>query len=353
MKQILIALLALISATLACTQQSQTVPQPPARQSTQTSLSATGLQMGVAGLIPRNFPNPSNADWLDFYGNLPETGPLLGVYTNWTDAPETAGRIPQVIRDVFDLSERYNFIPIIALSIFRDYPDGSSKTTLDLNDPVLKAQFKQVAVAIAKTFQPPYLVLGIEINRLADQNPNSYEAFVSLYTETYQAIKESSPETQVFTIFQYERLRGGIYFDGDKQEDSHWDLFEQFKDHLDLAAFTTYPFLLYDSPADLPADYYAEISQHTKQPVAFTEMGWPSRPLSIAPDSPFGGSQDEQNAFVRRFFELTQNMYLKLALWSFPHDVGPDFNPAFTSISLRKNNGQAKPLLAVWQEYLP
>jgi hypothetical protein len=42
--------------------------------------------------------------------------------------------------------------------------------------------------------------------------------------------------------------------------------------------------------------------------------------LGLAPDSHFGGSQDEQASYARRFFELTTGLDFSLALWSFPHD---------------------------------
>jgi hypothetical protein len=199
---------------------------------------------------------------------------------------------------------------------------------------------------------PPYFALGIEINRYYEDDPTGFDAYVNLYAETYDAIKAISPQTLVFPIFQYEKMRSGVFFSGDDQTQPEWDLLDKFNEHVDLVAFTTYPFLLYATPAELPDDYYAEIKRHTTQKIAFTEIGWPSAALSVMPDSPFGGSPDEQSDFVRRFFSLTSDLPLEMALWSFPHDVGPDFNAAFTSISLRENNGTPKPALQVWQFYV-
>ena len=194
--------------------------------------------------------------------------------------------------------------------------------------------------------------MGVEVNRYYEEDPTGFEAFVKLYAEMYDAIKATSPQTLVFSIFQYEKMRGGVFFSGDNQAQPEWDLLDKFNGRMDLMAFTTYPFLLYPTPTDLPNDYYAEITRHTSQRFAFTEIGWPSAALSGVPDSPFGGSPDEQSDFVRRFFSLTSDLPLDLALWSFPHDVGPDFNAAFTSVSLRENNGTPKPALQVWQSYV-
>ena len=341
--------LALLLAAVSCSQATQVAtPQPIPSPSP----ASDRPQFGIAGLIPRNFPNSSAADWTNLYETLPETGELLGAYTAWADSPETAGQIPTIVSTVFELAPRYHFTPLVTLSFFRDTPDGELQPLLSFADAGDRAKFQQAAVEIASRYSPQFLALGVEVNSYYERGPSDFDDFVSLYSEIYDAVKAVSPETKVFTIFQYEKLRGGLFFSGDGQNPAQWDLLERFGGHLDLAAFTTYPFLLYASPSDLPADYYTEIARHTSLPVAFTEIGWPSEPLGPAPDSPFGGSEAEQAAFVRCFFELTTGLDLSLALWSFPHDPAGQINPAFLSVSLRHNDGTPKPALTVWQEMI-
>ncbi|HEV8534808.1 MAG TPA: hypothetical protein VGR87_03690 [Candidatus Limnocylindria bacterium] len=119
---------------------------------------------------------------------------------------------------------------------------------------------------------------------------------------------------------------------------------------LDLIGYTTYPFLGYAGPGDLADDYYADAARRSPAPVAFTEIGWPSADLGgAAAGSPYGGTPEEQAAFVSRFFELTRAVRPALALWSFPNDVGAGGPPTFSSLSLRRNDGTAKPALAAWQ----
>lgn len=306
--------------------------------------------MGVAGLIPRNFPNPSADDWLNLYEILPETGELLGVYTNWADSPETAGQIPKVVNTEFGLAARYGFTPLIALGFHRDAPGGGLEPTLAWTDAADRDKFTQAAVAIASTYQPAYLALGVEVNRFYEYDPAAFDAFVTAYADTYDGVKAVSPGTLVFPIFQLEMTKGGGYLLGNSEtREPQWELLGRFGDRLDLAAFTTYPFLDYASPADLPSDYYAEIAGHTSRPAAFTEIGWPSAPFANAPESAYGGSETEQAEFVRRFFELTTDVNLAVALWAFPYDLGLATNPAMASVSLRRNDGAPKPALAVWQ----
>lgn len=337
-----VPILALLIVTLAC---GVSTPYPVPTPAT------GGAQFGLAGLIPRNFPHPSAADWTNLYETLPETGSLLGVYTPWSDSSEKAGEIPSVVSTVYGLAGRYAFIPVIALGFFNDMPDGNLQASIQLSNPAERLLFQKTALAIVEKYQPPYLGLGIEVNRYYEVAQSDFENYLTLYAETYDAVKAVSPQTKVFAIFQLEMLKGNGFLLGNSEtRQPQWELLSRFGHRLDLAAFTTYPFLDFQSPADIPDGYYAEIAAYTDKPVAFTEIGWPSAPLMSFPDSPYGGSEDEQAEFVRRFFDLTSSLDLSLALWSFPHDLGEGGQPAFSSVSLRYNNGDPKPALAVWQD---
>jgi hypothetical protein len=162
-------------------------------------------------------------------------------------------------------------------------------------------------------------------------------------------VKAASPETKVFTAFQLEELRGEAFLTG-RQWEERWELIAAFGDRLDLVGFTSYPFFDYEDPADIPSDYYSVLAEHAGgRPIAFTELGWPSAPISSAPGSGYGGSEAEQAAFVARFGELTSGLDVELVLWAFPNDVGAGINPAFESLSLRSNAGEPKPAFAAWQ----
>lgn len=351
MRHTLPAITTLTLAVLACS--STPTPIPTATLAPTPTLSSTrSFKTGVAGLIPRNFPNPSDADWLNLYETLRETGELLGVYTNWTDSPETAGEVPVVVHTAFGLAPRYGFTPLVGLGFYRETPDGGLAPTISWDDPNDAGKFKQTAVAIAQQYQPEYLALGGEVNRYHEHDPVGFDKFVTVYAEAYDAIKANSPQTLVFPVFQLEMAKGDAYpAGGSEARQPQWELLARFGERLNLAAFTTYPFLDHGSPADLPEDYYAEIATHTSRPIAFTEIGWPSAPLATDPGSAYGGSPDEQVALVHRFFQLTADTDLVLVLWAFPHDLGSgSFNTAMGSLSLRHNDGTPKPALTIWQE---
>ncbi len=305
---------------------------------------------GVAGLIPPNWPTPSDDDYATLFASFAETGPLVGVYLNWRDAGAPPGEIPQAVELAFLLRDQQGITPVIAIGATEELGAGQVGPTVDWADPLQRQGFIDVAVAIATTYEAPYLAIGGEVNRLWESSPVDFGAFVDLYRETYDAVKAARPETMVFTIFQLEFMKGEGFLSGHAaNREPQWDLVDEFEGKLDLIGFTTYPFFDFHSPADIPADYYTQLADRFDIPIAFTEIGWPSAPLSSAPDSPYGGSPEEQVDFIERLPGLWAGLEVALALWAFPNDVGPSAGPAFETVALRDSTGDPKPALAAWQ----
>ena len=305
---------------------------------------------GVAGLIPAHYPSASADDWTAMYRSVGDTGGLLGVYTNWADPKGIEGAIPGVVKAAFATGTTYGFMPVVGLGFARDVSGGGVASTVDWSNAAQVSHAVEAAVAVARTYRPGFLGLGIEVNRLYESDPAGFDAFVAGYEQMYDQVKAASPGTLVFPVFQLEMTRGKAYLMGGKRN-PEWDLLARFADRMDAAAFTTYPFFDAQSPADLPDDYFSVITAHTDKPIVFTEIGWPSAPLANAPKSGYGGTPEEQSAFVSRFFELTGGLDVRAALWSFPDDLNADYpNTAMRNLSLRTNDGTAKPALTAWQQ---
>jgi hypothetical protein len=309
---------------------------------------AAATRFGMAGLIPPHFPSPSAADYEAMYRSFASTGGAVGVYTNWAD-PGKEGAVPGVIASVSAAAARYSFGPlVIAIGVAQDAPGGGVKSTVDWSSPQ-RQRFIDVVTTIARERRPELLALGVETNRLHGSDLAAFEGFVSGYADAYDAIKRVSPQTKVFTIFQLELMRGTAYLMTAKQQTpAQWDLLAKFK--LDVAAYTTYPYLHFTDPKDIPDDYYVDAKQRTPSaPIAFTEIGWPSADLGgPATGSPYGGTPEEQAAFVTRFLALTRPLTPSVALWTFPNDLGASAPGTYASISLRRNDGTPKPALEAW-----
>jgi hypothetical protein len=313
-----------------------------------------GPQFGIAGLIPRHFPNAEFDDYVAMYDASRETGTLFGVYGNWSDDKTTPGDIPEVFLSGYAAVDQFDApTPVIAVGWASENPvTGVMNPTLDWSDSAQAAQFTSVVVKILGEYHPPFFILGAEINRIWEQHPAAFDAFVAAWPDVYAAMKAASPETEIGASFQYEWIRGAGYLSGQTRS-PQWEIVDRFDGVLDFLALSTYPFFDYETPDAIPDDYYAEAAERYGLPLAFSEMGWPSRPLSTFPESGYGGTEEEQAAFAARFLDLIDGLDVRFALWSFQFDVGDYGGPTFESVSLRENDGTPKPALEVWASGSP
>lgn len=294
---------------------------------------APQLLKGVS-LSPRSF---SSEDFTTFFTEAQEAGDAVMWAGDWNELSNAESGGPVVVTT---LSSQYDYVPVIEAQFFTQ----STGQLIRPLDEANKQAYKDAAVAFAEKYHPQYLGLGIEVNILYEKSPSDFDSFVSLYDETYDAVKAVSPNTKIFTVFQLEKMKGlngGLFGGTNNPDNSEWQLLERFPKS-DLVAFTTYPNLIYASPGDIPDNYYSEIATHTQKPIAFTEIGW----HSAASPAGWESSEEEQAEFVTRFFELTAGLNKELAIWSFMYD--PDTSEPFNSMGLRCSDGTARPAWDAW-----
>lgn len=297
------------------------------------------FQMGVAGFVPASYPNSSSADWQNLFDSLPEYGEWFGVYSAWNDQPKE--NIPEQIHTAFGLQKKYGIIPLIAIGI---EPDSLTQTEADSYFETNQNAFIETARAIAKTYQPKYLALGVEINRLYEKSPKGFDAFVETYKEAYDAIKKESPSTKVFPIFQFDYMRGKAKRSG-KEHISYFDLREKFSGKMDAIGYTVYPFLEYDSVSQIPNDYFSEMKMENNLPILITETGWPSEPVAE-----INGSEDAQKEYLVWLLNQTKSLPLEGLIWVFPHSAAmPVGEGLFDSLSMKQNDGTPKKVWEYWK----
>ncbi len=309
--------------------QNHTVPkndsvQPPATIQTQKGVS----------LSPKSY---GQADFTGFFTKAREAGTIITWSGDWNELSTPSGA-PYVVEG---LSKQYNYEPIIIVQFFTQ----SSGELIRPLDAETKQKYRDSLASFAEKYKPAYLGIGIEVNTLYEKSPSDFEDFVSFYSEVYDAVKEKSPNTKVFTVFQLERMKGlhGGLFGGENSDaNAEWPLLNKFPKS-DLMVFTTYPGLIYKSPAEIPQDYYTEIKTHTSRPIAFTEVGW----HSAASPKGWESSEDEQAKFVDVFFERAGALDNEFVIWSFLYDQNT-IEP-FNSMGLYSVDGTAKKSWAQWK----
>ncbi len=232
--------------------------------------------------------------------------------------------------------QAFNFNPVIII-----HPSNSS-------DVLLNDTEKNWAVEYAAYFQPEYMGFGNEINGENMYNnsegADEFNDFIELFNETYDAIKLVSPNTKIFTIFQLEYMKGlqGGLFGGvnDTVNLSQWSLLSNAS-KADFFAFTTYPCMIYKNPSDIPSDYYTNITKYTSKPIGFTEIGWFWEGFAG-----WESNKSEQASYIDKFFELTANINLKLAIWPFLYDQTVQI--PFDKMGLLHTNETTSPAWLAW-----
>ncbi len=308
----------------------------------QLPITQRDFKVGIAGFIPRNFPNSESSDWESFYKEIPQMGEVFGAYPVWNDDTDTDG-IPDLVKVAIGIESQYGVTPVIAISF-------DINVVTDTYFSENKEAYKAALIDTVGTYNLTYLSIGNEVNSLyAHVSPAAFNDFVGFYKEAYDEIKIKSPNTKVFTIFQLEHLKGAAYLTGLELSES-WDLIDQFGEKLDLVGFTAYPLLEYSNVNQIPEDYFLEIANYVDKPVAFTEMGWPSVNVESSGIRIINSNQLSQVEFFLQILNATNTLDVELFIHPFLHDfVYSEENPLFNNIALKKNDGTPKEIFNYWQ----
>ncbi|MFH1751541.1 MAG: hypothetical protein ABH821_01220 [archaeon] len=292
----------------------------------------SGMLKGVS-LSPKSF---QENDFQDFFVKAELAGNTVSWAGDWKELESSNGS-PIVVAE---LSKNYGFTPLIEATFFTQ---STGQLLRPLNEENKQA-YKNNAVAFAEKYKPEYLGFGIEVNVLFEKSPKDFEDFVLFYNEVFDTVKEKSPNTKVFTVFQLEKMKGLSFWQDGKQDNSktEWFLIDKFKS--DVTAFTTYPGLVYKNPKDIPENYYNEIKNYTSKHIAFTEIGWHSK----ASPAGWESSETEQAEFIETFFALTKELDKELIVWSFLFDQ-KTIEP-FDSMGLIDDKGRNKEGWSAWIE---
>lgn len=264
------------------------------------------------------------------------------------------------LADAYNLASIYVIDPLNGLNRreFANLPEGWAAS---FANPTLRKAYKNFALRILQEFHPHYLGLASEINTYMEANPQDTEHFLSLYNEVYDAVKAQSPETQVFVSFQWEQLNGLLGDQPAIARRTKWSQVDSFEPRLDLLAISSYPFWVYRSAAEIPADYYTPLLQHSSKPIAIAESGFLSS--AISPNT--SGTPQDQQAYLAavrtqlggprlQFWiylllaDLNANSYARFLRQAGAKDADLNTLGYFVHVGLQEQDGSPKPALTDW-----
>ncbi len=313
-------------------------------------VSERSFKMGV-GPHSRHFPKGSPEDVAEMYQLARQAGEILsynGPWNGWK-GKGLSRAISSVVGDAMKhelvLLPQMSFWKMKKNTMIPIFPKGlSEKGSPGCSEPTFRTAFKEEAVRIASLYRPPYCAVGIEVNSYYEFRPEDFDSFVSLYKETYGAIKQVCPNTMVFPTFHYGILLNPLVR---KEKGPAWFLIEKFLPELDLIAITSYPSSLFTHAADIPNGYYHQLAAaFPGRRIAFSELGWKTDPKEK-------DAEKEQAAFLVWFLEEIRDLDVEFVVWTLLHDIRPEGSgllarPGNAFAGLRRNDGTPKEAWHIW-----
>ena len=367
MKRIYLALLILTLAALACQSLDQSIPPTPQNSVFDSGRTAYGF-----------FPSPPEVSLQSVFQTFKDIGEhgdfvLIQQNTAWEDFVSGTDGESQTRTDIINqvkLTRQNNLEYIFVIDALnglnrRDFIGLPAGWEASFSNPNVRSAYKNYALWVVRTFHPRYLGLASEINTYMDAHPDDAPNFISLYNEIYALVKAEAPETQVFVTFQWDDLNNMFPQpeEGNRERmKPNWDQVEAFEPNLDVWAISSYPYFIFGTQSEIPADYYTPLLTRTDKPVAIAEGGFSSIAFNTVQGSPEG-----QVAYLDA---IHTQLGPRLVFWV--NTLLSDFNldsyagmmkkqgrdpqdaqtlGAFAYIGFQNADGSPKPALEVWDGF--
>jgi hypothetical protein len=273
--------------------------------------------------------------WRDFLPGARISDDLRSQTLAEKRAAETRGLELVYVLDPFDPATRSGLQGLPASHAGRTLADGELRQAL-LAD----------ALFVARNVRPAYLVIGHEVNVVFENNPEAYTEFVSIYSETYDAVKEAVPETEVLTSFQYEELLGVIPWL--PPHAPRWELLDDFEGRLDQFGITTYPSFAFAVARKVQPFYYEQIAERTNLPIAFVSVGYAS---GVGREEINASTPAEQRRFLQRLFGDADRLGASVLIWLISRDLSYATEPPedlVATLGLQAADGTPKEAWPAW-----
>jgi len=228
---------------------------------------------------------------------------------------------------------------------------GAGRSILE---PEIRAIHEAYALAIAREIRPVYFGLASEINTLAAHgDPGLYAEMVDLINALSPRIRAIIPSVTVFVSFQVDDAWNLFPFPPPHID--HFALVDDFD--IDALGLSSYPVFVWDSPAEIPDDYFSRFRDVTDLPLILVEGGWSSEDVGGTQ-----GNEGEQSEFFGRFEKLLDGvgspLWVMLIFADFDvttFGLPPEREATlalFASMGIVDSRLEAKPSYAVWEEII-
>ncbi len=221
-------------------------------------------------------------------------------------------------------------------------------------EPEIQALYQRFVVVMDSVLNPEHLGLALETNLIRDAAP------AVIYNGVKQAAQDAAaqltsldPDVKLSISVQVDyawgKLGGETYL-GVSQDFTDFPFIEEL-------GLSSYPYLGWDSPNELPANYYSKLVEGRDIPVFVAEGGWTSESIRIAPFV-INSSPEKQRDYINRHHQLLntvkatgyfQLVFTDLDLAALPPEVNDNIR-FFAFLGLVDEELDPKPALAAWDK---
>ncbi len=244
------------------------------------------------------------------------------------------------------------------LWVYIDPANGLNRTSdaaalVDLHKSIAQQQvqliYERFVIVMDSILTPDHLGLALETNLIRDSAPDSvYQGIKQATANVASKIREFDKTVQLSISVQVDWAWGKLVNNGNfKGVDQDFIDFP-FIQELGLSS---YPYMGFDSPSDIPINYYSQLVANHPLPVFVSEGGWSSVTVGA-----YSGTPQKQEDYIIRQGQLLEQAkataVFQLTFTDFELSLFPAGTPSdislFTSIGLVDTMLHPKPALTAW-----
>lgn len=228
-------------------------------------------------------------------------------------------------------------------------PPQLRKMGRSISEPAVQQVYRNYVLAFVRKVQPAYIGLAAETNLTRAAGPPSLYAAVAQAANAAAAdLRAAQANAPLMFSVQVETAWGVLGAQGPFQ-----GIGRDFEDFpfVQRLGLSSYPYLSYADPDDLPADYYTRVLAGRTLPVMIAEGGWASTSVG-----PVATSPDAQRRYIGRHAQLLDSVAARAVIHTLFADIDlttlppprPANLPLFASLGLADSALDDKPALAAW-----
>ena len=266
-------------------------------------------------------------------------------------SPETY--INQNYKDLVNFYRTKNF----KVWVYLDPANGLDRTAnaadlaalgKSIAQPEPQTRFARFAFLMDSLLKPDHIGLALETNAIRTSSPsNIYQGVKAAANLAANSIKAYDKNVKLSVSIQADFAWGLLNGTAYQGIDADFDDFSFIQE----LGISSYPYLVYNQPQDIPANYYSRLLQGHSLPVFISEGGWSSQAVAN-----YSETLQKQQDYITKQSSLLDGInaiaYFQLTFTDFEQSTFPPGTPAiislFTHIGLVDTTLQAKPALSAW-----